>query len=275
MIERSGRDPGPPFPGADWVYDLAACLRFFTRLPIPPLPDEPAPYAAPDFRTVPRVLPLAGLLIAVPAALVLVLAWEIRLGPFVAAALALVALALITGAMHEDGLADVADGFGGGQSRERILEIMRDSRIGAYGGTALFLGLALRAAMLATLLDRSGSLAAVALLFAAALSRTVALVPLAILDPARPGGAGAAVGRPTRATLAVAGLICLILAGIAAALGLPPLGLGLALILAPLAAFGLSALAERKIGGQTGDVVGACQQVGEIAVLLALVAATA
>jgi adenosylcobinamide-GDP ribazoletransferase len=177
--------------------------------------------------------------------------------------------------MHEDGLADVADGFGGGQSRERILEIMRDSRIGAYGGTALFLGLALRAAMLATLLDRSGSLAAVALLFAAALSRTVALVPLAILDPARPGGAGAAVGRPTRATLAVAGLICLILAGIAAALGLPPLGLGLALILAPLAAFGLSALAERKIGGQTGDVVGACQQVGEIAVLLALVAATA
>ncbi|GMA77280.1 hypothetical protein GCM10025880_36970 [Methylorubrum aminovorans] len=177
MIERSGRDPGPPFPGADWVYDLAACLRFFTRLPIPPLPDEPAPHAAPDFRTVPRVLPLAGLLIALPAALVLVLAWEIRLGPFVAAALALVALALITGAMHEDGLADVADGFGGGQSRERSLEIMRDSRIGAYGGTALFLGLALRAAMLATLLDRSGTLAAVALLFAAALSRTAALIP--------------------------------------------------------------------------------------------------
>lgn len=135
--------------------------------------------------------------------------------------------------------------------------------------------LALRAAMLATLLDRSGGLAAVSLLFAAALSRTVALLPLAILDPARPGGAGAAVGRPTRATLGIAGSICLILAGIAAALGLPPLGLGLALILAPLAAFGLSALAERKIGGQTGDVVGACQQVGEIAVLLALVAATA
>ena len=275
MIERSGRDPGPPFPGADWVYDLAACLRFFTRLPIPPLPDEPAPYAAPDFRTVPRVLPLAGLLIAVPAALVLVLAWEIRLGPFVAAALALVALALITGAMHEDGLADVADGFGGGQSRERSLEIMRDSRIGAYGGTALFLALALRAATLATLLDRTGTLAAAALLLAAALSRTVALIPIARLDPARPGGAGAAVGRPTRATLGIAASLCGLLAALGALLGLPPLGLVLALVLAPLAALALSALARRKIGGQTGDVVGACQQVGEVAVLLALVAATA
>lgn len=275
MVGRSGSDLGPPFPGADLVYDLAACLRFFTRLPIPPLPDEPDPFGVPDFRTVPRMLPVAGLLLAMPAALVLVLAWELRLGPFVAAALALVATALITGAMHEDGLADVADGFGGGQSRERSLEIMRDSRIGAYGGTALFLGLALRAATLATLLDRSGALAAAALLFAAALSRTAALIPIARLDPARPGGAGAAVGRPTRATLGIAALLCLILAGLGAALGLPPLGLLLALVLAPLAALGLSALARRKIGGQTGDVVGACQQVGEVAVLLALVAATA
>ncbi|HJE24609.1 MAG TPA: adenosylcobinamide-GDP ribazoletransferase [Methylorubrum populi] len=276
MSQRSGgSDLGPPFPGAGLVYDLAACLRFFTRLPVPPLPDEPAPYGVPDFRTVPRMLPVAGLLIGLPAALVLVLAWEIRLGPFVAAALALVALALITGAMHEDGLADVADGFGGGQTRERILEIMRDSRIGAYGGTALFLGLALRAAMLATLLDRSGALAAVSLLFAAALSRTAALLPIALLAPARPGGAGAAVGRPTRATLGIAGGLCVLLALIAAGLGLPLLGLVLALILAPLASYGLSVLARRKIGGQTGDVVGACQQVGEVAVLLALVAATA
>ncbi|GJE73768.1 MULTISPECIES: adenosylcobinamide-GDP ribazoletransferase [Methylorubrum] len=275
MVERSGGDPGPPFPGADWVYDLAACLRFFTRLPIPPLPDEPAPYGIPDFRTVPRMLPIAALLLALPAALVLVLAWEIRLGPFVAAALALAALALVTGAMHEDGLADVADGFGGGRSAERSLEIMRDSRIGAFGGTALFLGLALRAATLATLLDRSGWLASVALLYAASVSRSAALVPIAWLPPARPGGAGAAVGRPSQVTLAVVGGLCLALALVGAALGLPPLGLGLGLVLAPAAAFALSALARRKIGGQTGDVVGACQQLGEIAVLLALVGATA
>ena len=275
MVERKASDPGPPFPGADLVYDLAVCLRFFTRLPIPPLPDEPAPYGVPDFRTVPRMLPLAGLLLALPAALVLVLAWEIRLGPFVAAALALAALALVTGAMHEDGLADVADGFGGGRSAGRSLEIMRDSRIGAFGGTALVLGLALRAATLATLLDRSGWLAAVALLYAASVSRSAALVPIAWLDPARPGGAGAAVGRPSRATLLIVGGICLVLALLGASLGLPPLGLALGLVLAPLAAFVLSALAAKKIGGQTGDVVGACQQLGEIAVLLALVGATA
>ena len=275
MEERKSGDLGPPFPGADVVYDLAACLRFFTRLPIPPLPDEPEPYGIPDFRTVPRMLPVAALLLALPAALVLVLAWELRLGPFVAAALALAALALVTGAMHEDGLADVADGFGGGRSAERILEIMRDSRIGAFGGTALFLGLALRAATLATLLDRSGWLAAIALLYAASVSRGAALVPIAWLDPARPGGAGAAVGRPRRTTLLTVAGLCLALALVGASLGLPPLGLALGLVLAPCVAVALSALARKKIGGQTGDVVGACQQLGEIAVLLALVAATA
>ncbi|GAB6844569.1 adenosylcobinamide-GDP ribazoletransferase [Methylorubrum rhodinum] len=275
MVERRASDPGPPFPGADFVYDLAACLRFFTRLPIPALPDEPEPYGVPDFRTVPRMLPLAALLLALPAALVLVLAWEIRLGPFVAAALALAALALVTGAMHEDGLADVADGFGGGRSAERSLEIMRDSRIGAFGGTALFLGLALRAATLATLLDRSGALAALALLYAASVSRSAALIPIAWLGPARPGGAGAAVGRPDRTTLLVVAGLCLALALIGAGFGLPPLGLALGLVLAPSVAFALSALAQQKIGGQTGDVVGACQQLGEIAVLLALVATTA
>ncbi|KQT46652.1 cobalamin biosynthesis protein CobS [Methylobacterium sp. Leaf456] len=275
MVERKSGDPGPPFPGADLVYDGAACLRFFTRLPIPPLPDEPEPYGIPDFRTVPRMLPVAALLLALPAALVLVLVWELRLGPFVAAALALAALALVTGAMHEDGLADVADGFGGGRTPERILEIMRDSRIGAFGGTALFLGLALRAATLATLLDRSDWLAAIALLFAASVSRSAALIPIAWLDPARPGGAGAAVGRPSRGTLLTVAGLCLALALVGAGLGLPPLGLVVGLVLAPLAALALSALARRKIGGQTGDVVGACQQLGEIAVLLALVAATA
>ncbi|WP_284246418.1 adenosylcobinamide-GDP ribazoletransferase, partial [Methylobacterium haplocladii] len=123
--------PTPFFPGAGVLYDIAVCLRFFSRVSVPALPDEPAPHAAPDFTTVPRVLPLAGLLLALPAALVLVAGWELRLGPFVASALALAVLAMITGAMHEDGLADVADGFGGGSTWMRRLEIMRDSRIGA------------------------------------------------------------------------------------------------------------------------------------------------
>ncbi|GEP09291.1 adenosylcobinamide-GDP ribazoletransferase [Methylobacterium gnaphalii] len=267
-------DHTPFFPGAGVLYDIAACLRFFTRLPIPPLPDEPAPYGTPDFTTVPRVLPLAGLLLALPAALVLVAAWELRLGPFVASALALAVLALVTGAMHEDGLADVADGFGGGRTWMRRLEIMRDSRIGAYGGTALVLSYSLRLGALATLLDRSGALAAVALLLVAAVSRSAALAPMVLLEPARPGGAGASVGRPTPPTVAIAAGICLLLGLIAWAAGLPLLGVVLMLALAPAAAYGLTRLARQQIGGQTGDVIGACQQVAEIFGLIGLLAAT-
>lgn len=278
MNERNRTSPtrpvDPPIPGATPLYDLAACLRFYSRLPVPALPEEPSPHAAPDFRTVPRMLPLAGLVIALPASLVLVLAWELRLGPFVAAALALAVAALVTGAMHEDGLADVADGFGGGRTRDRRLEIMRDSRIGAYGATALVLAYALRLGALATLLDRSGWHAAPALLLAASLSRTAALAPMVLLDPARPGGASASVGQPTPATVGVAAGINVVLAAIGWGIGLPVFGLAMMLALAPIAAYALTLLARARIGGQTGDVIGACQQVAEIAALIGLLAAT-
>lgn len=273
MNDNGGQDLGPAFPGAGVFYDLAACMRFYSRLPIPALPYEPDPYATPDFRTVPRMLPLAGVILALPAALVMVGAWEIRLGPFVAATLALAVSALVTGALHEDGLADVADGFGGGRTRERRLEIMRDSRIGAYGGTALFLVLALRAGALATLLDRAGLHAALVLLLAAAISRAAALAPMVLLAPARPGGAGASVGRPTGTTVGIAAGLCLLLALIGLALGLPLLGLVLTLLLAPALSLALCALARDRIGGQTGDVIGACQQVAEVGALLVMLAA--
>lgn len=263
----------PAFPGARAAYDLAACLRFYSRLSVPRLPGEGDPHAVPDFRTVPRMLPLAGLLIALPSAATLLGAWALGLGPFLAATLSVTVGALVTGALHEDGLADVADGFGSGGTRERRLEIMRDSRIGAYGGVALVLSLALRIGTLATLLDRTGAHAAVALVLAAAISRTAALAPMVVLDPARPGGAGAAVGRPTRNTLVVAMGLSLGLAVLALAFGLPAGGIALMLGSTALAAYTVIALARRQIGGQTGDVVGACQQAAEIAGLIGLVAA--
>ncbi len=142
------------WPGRGALYDLAGCLRFYSRLPVPQLPGEPDPHRSPDFTTLPRMLPLAGLILALPAALVLAAGWAVGLGPFLAATLAVAVAVVATGALHEDGLADVADGFGGGATRERRLEIMRDSRIGAYGGAALVLALALRIGALATLLDR-------------------------------------------------------------------------------------------------------------------------
>ncbi|KQT11817.1 cobalamin biosynthesis protein CobS [Methylobacterium sp. Leaf399] len=265
-------DPG--FPGARAAYDLAACLRFYSRLPVPRLPGEGDPHGVPDFRTAPRMLPLAGLVLALPSGLVLLGAWALGLGPFLAATLAVAAGVLVTGALHEDGLADVADGFGGGATRERRLEIMRDSRIGAYGGVALMLSLALRIGALATLLDRIDAVAAVALVLAAALSRTAALYPLVALDPARPGGAGAAVGRPSRRTFGIAVVLGLGLAGLSLPFGLPVAALALMVGGCALAAWGVAGLARRSIGGQTGDVVGACQQLAEIAALLGLLVAT-
>lgn len=272
--DRAGTDEAA-FPGAPLAYDLAACLRFYSRLPVPALPGEGDPHGAPDFRTAPRMLPLAGAILALPASLALLAAWGLGLGPFLAATLAAATGILVTGALHEDGLADVADGFGGGATRERRLEIMRDSRIGAYGGVALVLALALRIGALATLLDRTGAGTALALVLAAALSRIAALAPMALLAPARPDGAGAAVGRPSPATLGWAGASAVLLALIGAGLGLPLLGVALMLGLASLAAGAVTALARSRIGGQTGDVIGACQQAAEIAALLALVAATA
>jgi len=263
------------WPGRGALYDLAGCVRFYSRLPVPQLPGEPDPHRSPDFTTLPRMLPLAGLILALPAALVLVAAWWIGLGPFLAATLAIAILVMATGALHEDGLADVADGFGGGATRERRLEIMRDSRIGAYGGAALVLALALRIGALATLLDRTGTAAATALTLAAALSRVAALAPMVLLEPARPGGLSAAVGRPDRASLATALGLGLALALAACLLGLPFGGVALMILGAGLAALGMTAMAREKIGGQTGDVIGACQQVAEIAALLALVAAVA
>jgi adenosylcobinamide-GDP ribazoletransferase len=267
-------EPPPPASGP-WppLRDLAACLRFYSRLPVPALPGETDGHAAPDFRTVPRMLPLAGLLIGLPGAVALVAALKLGLGPFLAATLALAFATLVTGALHEDGLADVADGFGGGATPARRLEIMRDSRIGAYGAAALFLSYALRIGALATLADRVGWRVAVVVLAVAALSRTAALWPLCHLGPARPDGAAHAVGRPSPATHATAWALCLAVLVLAGLLGLPWLGLCLAGLFAFVAAWTMTRMADRLVGGQTGDVIGASQQLAEIAALIALLIA--
>ena len=256
------------------LRDLMACVRFYSRLAIPQMPFESSAHALPDFSRCIRMLPLAGILIALPAAGVFAAAHWLMLPPLIGAAFSVATMALVTGCFHEDGLADVADGFGGGRTRERKLEIMKDSRIGTFGGVALVLALLLRVTLLDGVLNLYGVLAAVAALLACAgLSRVIGLFPLAALPPARADGVARAVQAPSMGLVAVTTVLAIVLA---AALTLPsgigPLRLCFASLVAIASGFYMVRLSRKHLDGQTGDVAGAAQQVAEIAFFTALIA---
>jgi adenosylcobinamide-GDP ribazoletransferase len=252
---------------------VAACLRFYSRLPLPSRAFGSEAYAMFDFGRAASAVPVAGALIGAVGALALVVASALGLPPLAVSLVALATLVVATGALHEDGLADCADGFGGGKTREAKLAIMKDSRVGTYGAVALVLSLGLRAAALAALLDHGVAAAAAAIVAAAAVSRTLTLLPLTLLAPARADGAGHDAARPEGWPLFSAAALALLI-------GFAPMlaGLGFGHLLAVMlvasaAALAMTGLAFRAIGGQTGDVAGAAQQVAEIAFLCALVAA--
>ena len=254
---------GKTFPStaAGAVSDVADALSFFTRLPLP----APPPNGPLDFNRIAWAAPAAGAVVGAVGAVVLALTQVLGLPALVSAALATASLVAATGGLHEDGLADVADAFGGGQTRERKLDIMRDSRIGAYGAIALTLALILRVGALASMLSHGFWSAAGALIVVAAVSRAAALMPLALLNPARAEGVGAAAGRLEPASFAAACAAALILA---VAIGLLTVDGGRAIdaaLASAIGAAGMTALASRQIGGQTGDVAGAAQQWAEIA----------
>jgi adenosylcobinamide-GDP ribazoletransferase len=247
---------------------LRAAAGFLTLLPSG-LPEKRAPQEAASsngfLAGAAAMFPLVGATVGMTAGAMLIFAHALGLPPLVAAFVALGALVVLTGALHEDGLGDVADGFGGGRSRDDKLRIMRDSRIGTYGVVAVVFSLGLRAAALAAL---PAVLGAAAIIAAAALSRAPLPAIMRWLPPARAAGMGAEAGRPrVQAVVAAAvigGLIALIMLGPATAL--------LATALAAIGAAAVALLARRQIGGHTGDVCGAAQQTAEVAALLAVVA---
>jgi adenosylcobinamide-GDP ribazoletransferase len=211
------------------------------------------------------MFPLVGAAVGVAAGAVLLFAHGLGLPPLVAAFVALAALVVLTGALHEDGLGDVADGFGGGRTPDDKLRIMRDSRVGTYGVVAIVFSLALRAAAVAAL---PAVLGAAAIIAAAALSRAMLPAILRWLPSVRPAGMGAEAGRPPLRAVAAAAVI----GGLVALIALGPVTALLAAALAAIGAAAVALLARRQIGGHTGDVCGAAQQTAEVAALLAVVA---
>lgn len=236
------------------LQDVPEALALLTRLPV----------SHQDYRGIRSAWawPVAGCLVAILSGIPAALALWAGLGANVAALLAIITAIAATGAMHEDGLADSLDGFWGGQGTERRLEIMKDSRIGTYGVIGLILSALLRWALLVEILQ-SGHLFA-PLLAVAALSRAPMVAVMALLPNARGGGLSAGYGRPQPETMWLAVVAALIIALMTTGFA----GLGAAIAVA-LAAFAWASVASAKIGGQTGDVLGATQQFSEIAALLA------
>jgi adenosylcobinamide-GDP ribazoletransferase len=248
-------------PGAllhGFVRDLEIFIIFCTRLPL----THAKPIEASDIARASWAMPIAGVLVGLIGAAVYWLTSAVGLPPFAAAALALAATLIATGCLHEDGLGDTADGFGGGSSRERKLEIMRDSRIGTYGACALVLSLMLRWSALASIADPFAVVLALVAAHAAARAPLPAF--MRFVPPARSDGLAAAAGRPPREGAAAASLLGVIALGLC----LGPAAVIVGLLLLASAGILMAWLSVQQIGGQTGDVLGALEQINEILILL-------
>lgn len=258
-----------------WIQELRlffVALQFLTRLPVPPwVGHEPG-----WLHRCVRYFPLVGALVGAFGA-VLMLAASQWWPPMVAALLAVTATVWITGAFHEDGLADTFDALGGAVSRERALAIMKDSRIGTYGVAALVLVLGFRVALIATLLQRGAAFASIALIAAHVAARGCAVALMATLsyagdvDQAKAKPLAAAVPRASVATAAL--MTLLVVAGLAST------GLAGHIVHWIVVAFcalavlvAMRAWLVARLGGYTGDALGATEQLIEVVVLMALAA---
>lgn len=236
--------------------DLLSAFGLLSRLPLPQARNYRAAAA--------WSWPLVGLAVGGIATAAAAAATLLGVPPGLAAALYLATGMMATGALHEDGLADSFDGLFGGWTRERRLEIMKDSRIGSYGTLALIVS---QLALWSCVTEATDSADWAALIVAPVLSRAPMAILMAVMKNARGSGLSQGVGRPS---VAVAGLgallaLCLSLAVMPAPARLVAAALGVALVSGAIAL-----IAERKIGGQTGDILGAAQQLSMIAALAAL-----
>ena len=244
------------------LAELAAAFALLTRLPVHRL-------ALPRL-TVPSeavwAYPVVGAAVGAIGGAVYWLTHSLSCPPALAVLCALVAVILATGALHEDGLADFADGLAG-DTKERSLAIMRDHEIGTYGVLALLLSLAVRATAIALIAEPRAVMAA--LIAADAASRLSAVLIMAALPLARRDGLSASVGSPTAGLAAIALGVTFIIAWL-----LLPFGVALLLILSAIvSAVVIGRVALIRLGGQTGDVLGASSQISECLALILLVAA--
>jgi adenosylcobinamide-GDP ribazoletransferase len=246
--------------------ELVHALRFLTRLPVPFARTIDPPPLSQSM----RMFSLAGALIGVVLAAALIGVRHLQLPPLLSGLLVTAFGMLMTGALHEDGMADVADGFGGGSTPEQRLAIMRDSRIGSYGGLALIFTVLARSSCYGVIMMMPW-LAVVAVLAAVqGFSRAMVVDLMWAERPARSDGLSVMAGRPSSQAAVFAIVVGLCLMGFCTYV-MPPEKIIMALGLGLAATAMVRRLAVKLIGGQTGDVCGAVQITSEIAMLTAFV----
>jgi len=241
------------------VRDLRVAVTFLTRIPVGWVQGMQTG----DLSRAAWAFPLVGLIVGAIGGAALYGAAYLDLHPLACAFVGLAVMALITGGLHEDGLADVADGFGGGANKVRILEIMRDSRIGSFGVLALVFGIGIKAGALSGV--PGPGVAWVTLIAAAVFSRAMLPIIMAIMETARMDGLSRDAGRPT-----MAGALVALGLGLITLFAILPMKLAFIALMLVIPLAGLIVLwAYRRLGGQTGDVLGAVQQVVEMSVVMA------
>ena len=229
-----------------------------------------------EFESTTKYFGLAAVIVAFPSVVVFSILHLIGLPQTITAVLTIASLAVSTGALHEDALADVADGFGGGNTREKKLEIMRDSQIGTYGACALIFSFALQLACFIELISSLSVMEFALLILASNIASTTAMVwPWSTLPAARSeGGLSASHGKPSIDTAKLASTI-----GFSSALILLWIAVGITSALISLSfcwicMIAFSRLSRNQIGGHTGDSLGATKKLSELGLLLALIIAT-
>ncbi len=259
--------PHAPAPG-DWHLkdDLVLGLRFFSRLP-----SGDSPHVAPNLDRIAYGLGFTSVVIGFLPALLLMLCCWAGMPGFVAAVLAVTALALVTGAMAEDAIADSADGLVGGSTIERRLEIMKDSRHGTYGVVAIIAYFGLRVAALGSIAAVNPLAAGAIWLGAGVIARSGSLWLSLDLSNAREGGASAAAGRVSARGFWIGLGFALLIGFMLTAPFTSVVVVILALLVALLVAIGWSRICLRLVGGQTGDLIGALQALLEMALIAVLV----
>jgi len=252
------------------LADLRASLAFLTRIPASIMGASSG--SRPNFVRGARLFPVVGGVVGLIGGAVIVVIGALHEPPVISVALGLLTMILLTGGLHEDGLADTADGFGGGSTAERRLEIMDDGRIGTFGALALFFSLFLRMAALWGLAAAGEFRAAWCLVAAEALSRAAMVGLWYALPAARMGGLAEQTGPPNQQAMlvgfAIAGVIVLVTV-------IPTVGFAAAVVATAIAAgvaYAFTRVTALAIGGRTGDTLGACQQITAAAFLVSVLA---